>query len=69
MKPINLVKRFLFENTNFEDKSCFHERLMEIAEAYETIPEDVYDAYEELTEYEMWEIIRKMAVEGKKRTK
>ncbi|MCR8641474.1 hypothetical protein NV379_02280 [Paenibacillus sp. N1-5-1-14] len=62
------MKKFLFESTNFESKESFHDRLDELAEAYETIPEDVADAYDQLTEYEMWEIIRKMAVEGKRRT-
>ncbi|MFB0831515.1 hypothetical protein ACEU2D_18170 [Brevibacillus laterosporus] len=69
MKSSGLVKKFLFENTNFQDKTSFHYPIMELAEAFETIPEDVYEAYEELTEYEMWEIIRKMAIEGKKRAK
>lgn len=69
MKPTEVVKKFLFENTNFKDKASFHDRIMELAEAFETIPEDVYEAYEELTEYEMWEIIRKLAVEGKKSTR
>ncbi|WP_256975400.1 MULTISPECIES: hypothetical protein [Paenibacillus] len=68
MKATTVVKNFLFDNTNFNEKKSFHDRIMELAEAYETIPEDVYEAFEELTEYEMWEIIRKMAVEGKKRT-
>ncbi|MCY9738127.1 hypothetical protein M5X17_31030 [Paenibacillus alvei] len=67
MKPSKIVIDHLLKNTNFTDKYSFHDSLMELAEAFESIPENVYEAYEKLTEYEMWEIVRKLAVEGKKR--
>lgn len=67
MKAPKIVLEYLMENTAFNAKGSFMDRVNEIEEAYETIPYNVMDAYEELTEYQMWEIIRKLAVEDKKR--
>ncbi|MFF0828823.1 hypothetical protein ACFYU8_18640 [Brevibacillus sp. NPDC003359] len=66
-KPAKVVLDYLMENTPFVVKNSFVSRIVEIDEAYDTIPEDIIDAYEELSEYELWEIIRKIAVEGKRR--
>ncbi|WP_010500000.1 hypothetical protein [Paenibacillus elgii] len=68
-KEAKLVSRFLMQNTNFTEKSSFFDRLNEIIESYETVPDDVFEAYEEISEYELWEIIRKLAVKGKQLTK
>lgn len=64
-----MVLSYLIENTNFTEKQSFTDPIHEINYGYENVPEEIADAYEELTEYEMWEVIRKIAVEGKRRTK
>jgi L-rhamnose isomerase len=69
LKSSKIVLDYLIETTNFEEKESFVDRLTELAESYESIPEKVHEAYQTLTEYEMWEIIRKLAVEGKRRSK
>ncbi|MFF2531300.1 hypothetical protein ACFVS2_20570 [Brevibacillus sp. NPDC058079] len=66
-KSAKVVLDYLMENTPFTAKGSFIDRIMEIEGAYETIPDEVIDAYEELSKYELWEIIRKVAVEGKRR--
>jgi uncharacterized protein (UPF0335 family) len=66
-KSVKTVLGYLLEHTAFDRKESFLDRIMEMNESYETIPEEVMDAYEELSEYEFWEVIRKVAVEGKRR--
>ncbi|WP_339304345.1 hypothetical protein NST33_17950 [Paenibacillus sp. FSL L8-0435] len=69
MKSTVIVLNYLMEQTSFTAKTSLVDRIQEINELYETVPDEVLDSYEELTEYELWEIIRKLAVEGKKRNK
>lgn len=56
-KEAKLVSRFLMQHTNFTEKSSFFDLLNEIIESYETVPDDVFEAYEEISEYELWEIL------------
>ncbi|ELK39060.1 hypothetical protein RI662_10635 [Brevibacillus agri] len=67
-RPSKVVLEYLLEESNLNCKASFVERIGEITESYETVPEEVADAYEQLTVNEFWEIIRKIAVEGKRRT-
>lgn len=64
-----IVLNYLMDETTFTAKQSFIDRLHEINEGFETVPEEVIDAYQELTNYELWEIIRKVACEGKRRNK
>ncbi|MCW3793854.1 hypothetical protein OM416_19870 [Paenibacillus sp. LS1] len=64
-----IVLDYLMTETPFTVKQSFIDRLHEINEGFETVPEEVIDAYQELTNYELWEIIRKVACEGKRRNK
>ncbi|MDY8021138.1 hypothetical protein [Paenibacillus polymyxa] len=64
-----VVLKYLMDETPFTEKLSFVDRIQEINESHETVPEEVLESYGELTEYEVWELIRKVAVEGKRRTK
>lgn len=68
-KHRKVVLDYLMNETPFTVKQGFVDRLHEISEGYETVPEEVIDAYQELTNYELWEIIRKVASEGKRLNK
>ncbi|PZT57373.1 hypothetical protein [Paenibacillus silvae] len=64
-----IVLDYLMQETAFTEAQSFVDRIQEINESFETVPEEVIDSYGELNEYELWEIIRKLACEGKRRNK
>lgn len=64
-----IVLDYLMEETPFTAKQSFVDRIQEINEGYDEVPEEVIDSYRELNEYEVWEIIRKIACEGKRQNK
>lgn len=66
-KSIVLVLSYLLENTIFTDKASSLDRLIQLAhESNKDIPEDIYEAYRSLSEFDLWEIIRKISIEGKR---
>lgn len=60
---------YLIENINFNSKISWVDAFHHIAENYETVPDEILTAYEDISEYEMWDIVRLLAVKGKKQTK
>lgn len=63
--PSKIVLKYLMDCVNFDNTDTMIDRVQEISEGYETVPDSVLDAYQELSSQDKWEIIRKIAVKGK----
>lgn len=63
--PSKVVADYLMNCVDLSNPETLIDRIQEINEAYETVPEEVMDAKDELSSKEWWEIIRKIAVRGK----
>ncbi len=63
------VLAYLLDNCNLKNKSNSLDRLYElVTDEYEEASNEVREAYRQLTAHEYWEVIRKLAVEGKKQS-
>lgn len=69
LTPKKLVTDYLLQSVNFDKATTLADRIYELDDAFETIPDNVLEAFEEISSHELWEIIGKVATEGKKRSK
>ncbi len=59
-----IITEYLMSSVEFSSKDQWVEVFYEITETFENAPENVIEAFQELSEYQMWEIVRNLAVEG-----
>ncbi len=63
------VLAYLLDNCNLKNKSNSLDGLYElVTDEYEDASNEVRKAYQKLTTYDYWEVIRKLAIEGKKQS-
>lgn len=63
-----IVLNYLLDNGSVGSVGIFVDRLIEIAESYETVPEEVLEAYGKLSETEKWEVVEQVVIKGKLNT-
>jgi hypothetical protein len=61
----NVVMSYLQENDSTTSVEIFMDRFHEVIEAYETVPENVLEAYEQLSDLEKWDILEQIGVRGR----
>jgi hypothetical protein len=67
MKTSSIVLKYLRSNIDYSNPNSLIDWVQEMSEGYDTVPEKVNDAFNELDSQELWEIIRKIAAEAKKK--
>lgn len=63
-----IVLHYLAEHVGLNGKLQLPDVLEEISQGMESVPQEVIEAYEALSDYDFWEIVRQVAVQGKSRS-